>query len=204
MKILYELYEDDYDRRIELYKLIDEATFFLNGFVHKHNCRYCDNENLHLFREGHTQFPQKLNVWAGILGNEIIGPFFLEQNLTGQLYLNLLENEVNPRILQSLQDQQDRAPPHYTLAVKWIGRRGAIDWPARSLNLTPLDFFLWGYLKSKVYKTPIESIQELKNGITLECRGITRQTFINVHKEFDNRLYYCLENNGSHFEHLIK
>ena len=47
---------------------------------------------------------------------------------------------------------QDGAPPHYAnpvkiwlndkFAGKWLGRRGAIDWPARSPDLTPADFFL--------------------------------------------------------------
>ena len=35
---------------------------------------------------------------------------------------------------------------------KWIGRRGLIDWPARSPDLTPTGFFLWGHVKEMVYK----------------------------------------------------
>lgn len=248
IQILQQLSEDDYDRRIEFCETMtqmiqadrnfvknvcfsDESTFFLNGFVNKHNCRYWDNENPHLFREDHTQYPQKINVWAGILGNEIIGPIFMEENLTGELYVNLLENVIDLLITQSLENQadqegdmeldeqnlyfqQDGAPPHYALPVrawlnerypgKWIGRRGPVEWPARSPDLTPLDFFLWGYLKSIVYKTAPESIPELRNRITEGCRQINRQTFQNVREEFENRLYYCLANNGAHFENLIK
>ena len=33
-----------------------------------------------------------------------------------------------------------------------LGRQD--EGPARSLDLAPCDFFLWGYLKSRVYKTP--------------------------------------------------
>lgn len=248
MSILQQLSEDDYDRRIEFCEIMtariqndpnliqnicfsDESTFFLNGFVNKHNCRYWDNENPHLFREDHTQYPQKLNVWAGILGNEIIGPIFIEENLTGQLYLNLLENVIDPLITQSLESQVDEednplldeqnlhfqldgAPPHYALHVrqwldqrypdKWIGRRGALEWPARSPDLTPLDFFLWGYLKTMVYKTPPQDIQDLRHRITDTCRQINNVTFTKVRQEFENRLYFCLANNGEHFEHLIK
>jgi len=39
---------------------------------------------------------------------------------------------------------------------RWIGRRGAIKWPPRSPDLTPLDYFMWGYLKERVYKTKIK------------------------------------------------
>ncbi|EZA53536.1 hypothetical protein X777_07004, partial [Ooceraea biroi] len=35
---------------------------------------------------------------------------------------------------------------------RWIGRGGRISWPARSPDLTPLDFFLWGHLKNEVYR----------------------------------------------------
>ncbi|CAH1966439.1 unnamed protein product [Acanthoscelides obtectus] len=32
----------------------------------------------------------------------------------------------------------------------WIGRGGPINWPERSLDLAPLDFFLWGHVKDEV------------------------------------------------------
>jgi hypothetical protein len=47
--------------------------------------------------------------------------------------------------------QHDGAPPHYYRRVRqyldkwrgdhWIGRGGSVAWPARSPDLTPLDFF---------------------------------------------------------------
>ncbi|PSN49423.1 hypothetical protein C0J52_06611 [Blattella germanica] len=58
--------------------------------------------------------------------------------------------------------QQDGAPPHYHLAVRsflddnlpghWIGRRGPIEFPPRSTDLTPMDFYLWGTVKDEVYR----------------------------------------------------
>jgi hypothetical protein len=155
MQPIHELTEDDFDRRIEFCEIItdkinrneisvknicfsDECTFYMNGFVNRQNCRYWDTENPHLCREVHTQYPEKLNVWAGILGNSVIGPIFIEENLTGPLYLNLLQNYINPIIVESLENQQDEhenqlidenglffqqdgAPPHYTLSVReWL------------------------------------------------------------------------------------
>jgi len=32
-----------------------------------------------------------------------------------------------------------------------ISRGGDVNWPPRSCDLTPLDFFLWDYFKSQVY-----------------------------------------------------
>ncbi|CAF3903735.1 unnamed protein product, partial [Rotaria sp. Silwood1] len=47
----------------------------------------------------------------------------------------------------------DGVPAHYgsnvrdwldeNFPARWIGHRGALDWPARSPDLTPADYFLW-------------------------------------------------------------
>ena len=64
---------------------------------------------------------------------------------------------------------RDGAPSHFSrvarqflnqhFANKWIGRGGPIAWPARSPDLNPLDFHLWGHLKSTVYATWIENAE---------------------------------------------
>lgn len=247
MVILQELTDDDPDRRIEFCEIMthkittepqlvknicfsDECTFYLNGKVNKQNCRYWSDVNPHLMREGHTQYPQKINVWAGIYGNSIVGPLFINHNLNGELYHDMLDNQIQPLIIHELENQldehgeqvldenllhfqQDGAPPHFTGPVRawlndnypdhWIGRRGPIEWPPRSPDLTPLDFFLWGHLKSVIFKTQPQSIEELRGKIVQECRAIPPVTFENVRREFEDRLFYCLENNGQHFEHLL-
>ncbi|CAB4013011.1 Hypothetical predicted protein [Paramuricea clavata] len=49
------------------------------------------------------------------------------------------------------------------------------EWPPRSPDLTPCDFFLWGYLKSRVYQTPPQNLEDLRNTESLQkcihCRG---------------------------------
>ena len=191
--------------------------------MNKHSCRYWDNTNPFVFREDHTQFPEKVNVWAGILGDEIIGPVFIDGNLTGQLYLQCLEDVIDPLITQSVETQVDEDGEHdaqlgkvafqnYAVPVRewlnerfprrWIGRRGTLEWPAISPDLTPLYFFLWGYLKTEVYRTPVNDLHELRARTSRECRNIQRETFEKVRREFESRLYYCLANNGSHFEKL--
>lgn len=52
---------------------------------------------------------------------------------------------------------------HSTIA---IGRGGPITSPARSLDLTPLDFYVWGHTKELVYVTSVNSIEELSQRIT--------------------------------------
>ncbi|KAG5889937.1 hypothetical protein JTB14_028946 [Gonioctena quinquepunctata] len=240
--MVHQLSDDDPDRRLEFCENMetrinqqpdyvkkicfsDESTFYLNGNVNKQNVRYWSDANPHLFRETHTQFPQKVNVWAGILGNHIVGPLFLNTNSTGEVYLELLQNAIESLILEILEDnpdefgnleitfQQDGAPPHYYGAVRryldeeyrgrWIGRRGSTEWPARSPDLTPLNFFLWGYLESKVYATEPNNIDVLKQRIVAECEAVSADTFAKVRQEFKNRIFHCQEVNGGHFEQFL-
>ena len=49
-----------------------------------------------------------------------------------------------------------------TFANRWIGRDGPTPWPPRSPDITPVDFFLWGYVKNKVFSTPVPDITNLK------------------------------------------
>jgi hypothetical protein len=46
----------------------------------------------------------------------------------------------------------------FGITWRWIGRGGSITWPPRSPDLTPLDFFLWGYAKNIVYQVKINDI----------------------------------------------
>jgi hypothetical protein len=45
---------------------------------------------------------------------------------------------------------------------RMISWRGNIEWPARSPELNACDFFLWGYLKSKVYEKKPRTTVDLK------------------------------------------
>lgn len=134
----------------------DESTFTLHRDVNPQNYRYWSRDNLHLFRETRTQFPQKVNVWAGIINSTLIGPFFIEGTLNGDKYLELLRTQVIPAIealnLENVWFQHDGAPPHSTVAVtrflnnlfpnRWIGRLGPTAWPPRSPDLSLEDFFV--------------------------------------------------------------
>lgn len=75
----------------------------------------------------------------------------------------MLEN-VPLNIQENLYYQQDGTPAYNTIVVKqylhnmlgnrWIGTNGPRAWPARSLDLTILDFFLWDHLKTVIYADP--------------------------------------------------
>ena len=140
-------------------------------------------------------------------------------HLTGDRYLQFLHEVLGSSLAllhpnfedpdipnDSIWYQQDGAPPHYAINVpnRWIGRRGFIEWPARSPDLSPLDYFLWGYLKCTVFVTRPANMEELKMRIKKEYRDKPPAVIENVQKEFTLCLSHCQIVNGRYFEHLIK
>lgn len=193
----------------------DESTFSTNGTVSSQNCRYWSKENPNFKINGRNQRYQKVNVWCGMLCNRIIGPYFINGNLNQHNYLEMLQNFLVPSLEQEelgrIYFQQDGCPAHGTLIVReflnlqfpgrWIGRYGPIHWPARSPDLTPMDFFLWGYLKQKVFREPMENnVNDLKMRITEAVREINFEMFNNVYKQFRKRVEDCAGCGGEYVE----
>ena len=52
----------------------------------------------------------------------------------------------------------------------------------------PLEFFLWGYVKDKVFSTPVPDISNLKARITDAFATITEDMLENTWREIDYRL----------------
>jgi transposase len=196
----------------------DECTFQIDGRITPHNHRFWCENNPRWMRENHNQYSRKVNVWCGIFGKRIVGPFFIEGTLDAATYLDLLINEIGPALSAVCGDkdvwfQQDGAPPHFgsevrqflneTFPDRWIGRSGPIPWPARSPDLSPLDFFLWGYVRERVFVTAPRDIDDLKERVRSTLSAVKRSTLKKVLREFTNRLGYCIAAQGRHFEHLI-
>ena len=210
------------NNRLPLQSLMfsDEAMFYLSSHVNRHNSRYWCDTNPHWMEDSNMQNAPRIMVWAAIWGNRIIGPFFFEEHVTKDSYLSLLQNFLEPILnelpLQERQQiwfQQDGAPPHFGLNVRsfldtafprqWIGRRGAVEWPPRSPDLTPLDFFLWGHLKSVVFTTRPRTLDDLKNRISNEMAKIDASVIQRAQESVLHRCRKCIEQNGGQFEHLL-
>ena len=194
----------------------DESTFHVSGLVHRHNCRIWGTEKPSEFRQVERASP-KINVWCGLFIDRVIGPFFFDgKTVTQNNFLKMLNEKIIPEIkerpprLGTVRFQLDGAPPHWGLSVrdclnqefpeKWIGRGGPIPWPARSPDLTPLDFFLWGYVKTKVFTTEVRGIDHLKQRIEQAVATITPAMLVNTWGEMRKRLLKLKENGGRHVE----
>lgn len=188
----------------------DEATFKLDGMVNKRNWVTHDYENPHT----QVEVPQKapgLSVWLGVHSGGLIGPFFFNKTVTGDTYLTMLKNDIIPSLMtlpqyNQILFMQDGAPPHWSLAVReflgetfganWIGRDGPIQWPPRSPDLTPCDFFLWGFLKDLVYRKKPRSLNELRQSIIDSCSQITKEMCKKACQSVKVRLENCVGKEG--------
>lgn len=200
----------------------DEATFTRRGVFNWRNAHIWDIENPHLPRESHFQHEFKINVWCGFLGDRLLGPYELPTNLNGNSYLEFLQTDLfdeletlSLNLRRNIWFMQDGAPPHYSIAVRnylneqfphrWIGRGSEFQWPPRSPDLNPLDFYFWGHMKSLVYAQAINSRQELWQQVQNAANFIRNQPniFFKVRRSFRTRLRKCIEVNGAQFEHLL-
>jgi len=141
--------------------------------------------------------------------------------LNGEKYLELLQTDMSDQLETvdvgtELWFMQDGCPAHnYHPATTYLRNcfpgkvigthEQPLSWPARSPDLNPLDFFLWGHISSSIYKTaPFPDVATLQNAIEECCGKITSQQLQNVQTEFYHRLGYCVLAEGGIFEHLIK
>ena len=87
----------DMQEKLEEYKFnkrlvySNEATFYTNGKVNRHNVRIWGKENLHATIE-HERDSPKVDLFCAISKNHVHGPFFFEGNATGNVYLQMLQN----------------------------------------------------------------------------------------------------------------
>ncbi|GFW29476.1 DUF4817 domain-containing protein [Trichonephila clavipes] len=155
----------------------DEAHFWLNGYVNKQNCRIRSEANPKVNDEGH-------NV-----------------TVNGDRYRAMITNcfipELNTHGVQELWFQQDGAICHTARATidllkdtfgdRLISRFGPVNWSPRSCDLTSLDYFLWGYVKSLVYADKPQTLDHLEDNIRRVIADIRPQMLEKVIENWSSR-----------------
>ncbi|GFX35814.1 uncharacterized protein TNCV_746071 [Trichonephila clavipes] len=202
----------------------DEASFSREDIFNTHNSHSWAAANPHVTRTRAAQDRVQVNVWAGILGHHLIGPYILPDRLTGPRYIIFLE-QVLPELLDSAHVtaatrtsmwlQQDGDPGNFSISVqnhleetcgeRWIGRGGPEHWPPRSPHLSCLDYFFCGQMKFLVYETPINSTEELVARISAAAGEIrkTPEMLSNDRRSMKRRCEACITCSGRQFEHLL-
>lgn len=199
----------------------DEAHFHVSGCVNKQNFRYWSENNPRVIHQKPLH-SDRVTVWCAVSRIGIIGPYFFEEGnravtVNSERYVSMLQNFFAPALeqlgLQNVWFQQDGATAHTArpsmlvlremFPARLISQRGDIPWPARSPDLSPCDFFLWGYLKAEVYKHRPRNLQTLKEAIRTEIHRIPAEMLVRVMRNFRDRLQQCVDNEGQHLPDVI-
>ncbi|GFX86246.1 uncharacterized protein TNCV_2561281 [Trichonephila clavipes] len=199
-----------------------EAHFWLNGYVNKQNCRIWSEANPQVYVETPLH-PEKPTVWCALWAGGIIGPYFFKNDeghnvtVNGDRYRAMITNcfipELNNHDVQELWFQQDGATCltdratidllKDTFGDRLISRFGPVNWPPRSCDLTPLDYFLWGYVKSLVYADKPQTLDHLEDNIRRVIADIRPQMLEKVIENMTSRLDYIRASRGSHMPEII-
>ncbi|GFT55553.1 DUF4817 domain-containing protein [Trichonephila clavipes] len=167
----------------DFHKLIlfsDEAHFWLNGYVNKQNCRIWSEANPQVYVETPLH-PEKLTVWCALWA----GLWFQQDGATchtARATIDLLKNTFGDRL---------------------ISRFGPVNWPPRSCDLTPLDYFLYSYVKSLVYADKPQTLDHLEDNIRRVIADIRPQMLEKVIENWTSRLDYILASGGSPMPEII-
>jgi hypothetical protein len=78
-----------------------------------------------------------------------------------------------------------------------------VGWRAPSADLSICDFFLWGYLKEKVFKHRPHTLPELKERIIEAVNAIPREMYEQAVQSFRDRLQQCVAANRCQLEDII-
>lgn len=200
----------------------DEAKFCKNGMFNRRNSHFWSDENPHMIRDVNFQVSWQFNVFCAVKNNRILCLHFYDENLNSPRYLDILQTVVQPA-LRNLPEaeqlnawyQHDGAPPHRTRTVtnwleatfddRWIATNGPFLWPPRSPDLSVLDFFIWGYVKDRVYADPVTTKDNMKDRVRdafaaltdIQIRRATARSLL-------KRINKCLEQEGHVFEYLLQ
>jgi hypothetical protein len=76
-------------------------------------------------------------------------------------------------------------------------------WPPWSPDLTPPDYFLWGYLKQVVFSNRPQTTEYLKQNIEVAISNISQENLKKVVRDMVRRVNTCYAENGGHYQHLL-
>ncbi len=104
----------------------------------------------------HESHGEKLRVWCAIHSQSVLDSYYFDNETVRKEYFCALLDSFVRAEAENYPDnalfQTNGAPPHISHAARsllahifgqnWIGKYCSMNWPARSPDLTPLDFFL--------------------------------------------------------------
>ncbi|GFV19780.1 transposable element Tc3 transposase [Trichonephila clavipes] len=126
---------------------------------------------------------------------------------------NFFIPELNNHDVQEMWFQLDGATCHTaratidllkdTFADRLISLSGPVNWPPSSCDLTPLDYFLWGYVNSLLYADKPQTLDHLEDNIHRVIADIRPQMLEKFIENWTSGLDYIRASRGSHMPEII-
>ena len=154
--------------------------------------------------------------WAGIVYNQIVGPFKVAEGvkMNSENYRNFLTDNfvpwyqnLPPNEKKRMVFMQDNAPSHassmtmdFLAGLGFFGSR-LMTWPPSSPDLNPIEN-LWGIIKADVYRgnKQFTNKNDLWNSIVESCRKIEPETIKRLTQSMDERIIKVLQSNGDYIK----
>jgi len=199
----------------------DEANFRTDGTVNRWNCRIWDYNRPDDFVSEKSQSAKQTTVWAGISKDRLFGPYFFSSTVNGDAYRAVISEIFYNEFMASYENvddiwfQQDGASPHTAKETrlllqecfgdKIISKDFEREWPPRSPDLTPCDFYLWGAVKDLVYMHGrVDTVPQLQDLIIAAFNIIRQHRMDHVRNAVlgvRRRLELCIQQQGSQLLH---
>lgn len=157
-------------------------------------------------------------VWAGIINDELVGPFRVEDGLkiNSNTYCQFLEatlfqqwyRKKSAAFKKTMIFMQDNAPSHASkYSTAWLASKGLRDekimtWPPCSPDLNPIEN-LWALLKREIYSEGKQytSLNSVWEAVVAAAQKVDRQQIKNLTESMDRRLITVIEKKGGYIGH---
>ena len=167
-----------------------------------------------------NQGESKVMCWAAMVDSTMIIHWFEgSKSVTGDTYLEMLKEVVWPKVRavatkKNYYFQQDGATVQTTKAVRKflaekfgprvISRLTDTIWPAKSPDLSPLDFWFWGVAMEEVRRVQPDTMEELKQIVEEFAEAMEKESIHNAAEGVLTRSKVCLKMGGGAFEYAYK
>ncbi|CAB3374993.1 uncharacterized protein LOC135941959 [Cloeon dipterum] len=191
-----------------------EMSFFLSGEVSRKELCIFGSDKSQDVSDIEEPESDKLTVFCAISRAKVFGPFFLTDDAPEFFYQRLFEESLLPQLSrdglpEGAYLQVDLPLSRFSdglrnlldtrLSDHWIGpvSDSMPPWPQRSPEMSPLDFFLWGFVHDYVYDSgPVASVAELRHRIARAVSSVPESLLAQAWDKLNAQYEACKRNRG--------
>lgn len=192
----------------------DESWFYLSSKTQKTDSQYLfpNQTRADLEIRTHQAYQKRVMVWAAISARGPIGPIFVDPGakINKDYYIDKILKPMIKDFRKLYPDgdgifHQDSAPSHAAEKTLDFLRSQNINffspeiWLPNSPDLAPCDYFLWGYLKTKVTQRKVTTLDGLKKVIKEELYNIPQEMINKALKSWPSRIRQVYMSGGDNY-----